>query len=491
VKRASSGGRERAAARPHTAKRSDATAASATLRAPMPTPTTRTKSDEFTSNSLILSACAKHGVEDVIAYVARSARPRATSLASALAACAKLTSHAPSPYASDVILALEIIFRDTTGALATFIAPDVVEPTRAQALVRALGRADVATPSNDDDLASWLRVVVDVNSNTRTHDMDERRRHRRRSERTSSKSSTGERASSTSTSTSTFASTYARCRKASALLDASARARKEFEMYDESQLKSRALDEGEGKALKSEWRRCASAFRAAKAECEAFVNASTSERWVREASCEMSRDVENDAKAIRSEVREFGTRATASAALACERWNRLLHRYAESVRDDESAEGKVKKKCLREFLKVYDVTGSEGCQKARDDVERASTLVELGERARAFLLDALQRDFLDDARECAAAQNDVHDKVDQTVDRALRSFEVRAEAAERDARLECTERLLVDASRAFRRAQLVVAEASFADDVASFDYSRSFALAQALVATESLEVLEL
>ena len=164
-----------------------------------------------------------------------------------------------------------------------------------------------------------------------------------------------------------------------------------------------------------------------------------------------------------------------------------MQTYARDMRDIEGELAMKMKKSLREFLRTYDVTGVDMSTKDIDDVERVRERIELGGRVREFLLNAINDWNADvDVDDTSDITTVVVEKVDGTVDRALKAFAVRAESNERDAHLDFTNHLLLEASWAFRRARLVVADAAFGEDVASFDHARSAAATNALLVGENL-----
>jgi hypothetical protein len=432
----------------------------------------------------------KHGVEVVIKFLSTSARARAVTLEACRCALERACD-ASATRANRVLLALEIAFRDFTGAMARYACPDVEDAGRRQLLERVVGvetsrddgasTSSVVLPGQDDTLASWLRATVASNGREGAGKDDEV------SKEEDDASSVGTSATSRDLDCGgradagpIFGELYARCQYANALLQASTRARTLFDDVDLVALKPGTSME----SARVEWRRCASAFRAAQCEGEAFLSAVRGQSWIRGASLELSRAPEDDRAAIDLTLTHMQKRATIGLTLALERWNRLVQTYARDMRDIEGELAMKMKKSLREFLRTYDVTGVDMSTKDIDDVERVRERIELGGRVREFLLNAIN-DWNADV--------DVHDittvvveKVDGTVDRALKAFAVRAESNERDAHLDFTNHLLLEASWAFRRARLVVADAAFGEDVASFDHARSAAATNALLVGENL-----
>ena len=432
----------------------------------------------------------KHGVEVVIKFLSTSARARAVTLDACRCALERACD-ASATRAKRVLLALEIAFRDFTGAMARYACPDVEDAGRRQLLKRVVGietsrdddasTSSVVLPGQDDTLASWLRATVASNGREGAGKDDE----------------VEDDASSVGTSATSrdldgggradagpiFGELYARCQYANALLQAAMRARALFDDVDVAALKPGTSME----SARVEWRRCASAFRAAQCEGEAFLSAMRGQSWIKGASLELSRAPEADRAAIELTLTHMRKRATIGLTLALERWNRLVQTYARDMRDNEGELAMKMKQSLREFLRTYDVTGVDMSTKDIDDVERIREHIELGGRVREFLLNAINEWHADfDIDDTSDITTFVVEKVDGTVDRALKAFAVRAESNERDAHLDFTNHLLLEASWAFRRARLVVADAAFGEDVASFDHARSAAATNALLVGENL-----
>ena len=442
------------------------------------------------SRSILARVAGKHGVEVVVKFLATGARARVVTLD----ACRRALDSACDASASRayrVRLALEIAFRDFTGAMAKYACPDVADAGRRRLLERVVGEscdsgetaARVVLPGQDDVLSTWLLATVAANGRERAEQDDEQ------SKEEEDTSSFGTSATSRDLDRGVragkhpiFGEMYAKCQCANALLHASTRARALFDDVDAT-----ALERGPSmESARVEWRRCASAFRAAQCEGEAFLSAVRGQSWMKGASLDMSSAPEDDRAAIELVLTNMRKRATIGLTLALERWNRLVQTYAQDMRDIDSDLAIRMKKSLRDFLRTYDVTGVDMSTREMDDVERVRVLIELGAKVRAFLLTAINAWNADDAD---VDNTCVVEKVDSTVDRALKAVTVRAESNERDAHLDFTNHLLLDASWAFRRARLIIADAAFGDDIQAFDDARSSAASNALLVGEKLSRL--
>ena len=400
----------------------------------------------------------------------------------------------------NVGLAVTIAMRDVGDALARFVAPESLEglkdeetPTRVETILGGSVRVDFDGETHSvrlsDRVEACRQCVAETSIRNDEEDTAERRGRRAgtatRAASSSTRSDTSGGASSGGVhggTCPTFASLYAQAWKANAYGEAVKIARRNFK----ADLAALTRDDGGFlSSIRTEWKRCAGAWRVVQAEAGVFLDARRERAFATGATLELAENREEDEKTIETAMLNVGKRAYIGAKLALEKWNSLAQRFAGEVRDLDDARAREAKKSFRDFLKTYDITGMDVAEpaalasRAEDYEEHIGRVLESGERVRLFLLNSLNA-CVDPPRE----QGEEPSSSSSSLDRSVKAFEVRSESMTRDVLLEVTTHLLSDDAAAFRRARLVVTSALLHPMVEAFDRKRSAEMEAALVDEE-------
>lgn len=403
----------------------------------------------------------------------------------------------------NVGLAVSIAMRDVGNALARYVAPESLEglkdeenvsvPTRVETILGGSVRVDFDGETHSvrlsDRVEACRRCVAETSIRNDEEDTAERRGRRAgtatRAASSSARSDTSGGASSGGVhggTCPTFASLYAQAWKANAYGEAVKIARRNFK----ADLAALTRDDGGFlSSIRTEWRRCAGAWRVVQAEAGVFLDARRERAFATGATLELAENREEDEKTIETATLNVGKRAYIGAKLALEKWNSLAQRFAGEVRDFDDARAREAKKSFRDFLKTYDITGMDVAEPAalashaEDYEEHIGRVLASGERVRLFLLNSLNA-CVDPPRE----QGEEPSSSSSSLDRSVKAFEVRSESMTRDVLLEVTTHLLSAAAAAFRRARLVVTSALLHQMVEAFDRKRSAEIEAALVDEE-------
>lgn len=287
----------------------------------------------------------------------------------------------------------------------------------------------------------------------------------------------------------TFASLYAQAWKANAYGEAVKIARRNFK----ADLAALTRDDGFLSSIRTEWRRCAGAWRVVQAEAGVFLDARRERAFANGAMLELAGNREEDEKTIETATLNVGKRAYIGAKLALEKWNSLAQRFAGEVRDLDDARAREAKKSFRDFLKTYDITGMDVAEpaalssRAEDYEEHIERVLASGERVRLFLLNSLNACVSSPSAASPPQEQGGESSSSSSLDRNVKAFEVRSESMTRDVLLEVTTHLLSDDAAAFRRARLVVTSALLHPIIEAFDRKRSAEMEAALVNEEEAE----
>lgn len=417
----------------------------------------------------------------------------------------------------NVGLAVSIAMRDVGDALARFVAPESLEVLK-DADVEETGGVPVPTPSCVETiLGGWVRVIfgdgepqsvrlsdrveacrrcVEETSMRNEEEDAVERRGRRTGTATRAASSSARSDTSGGASSGgihggkcpTFASLYAQAWKANAYGEAVKIARRNFK----ADLAALMRDDGFLSSIRTEWRRCAGAWRVVQAEAGVFLDARRERAFATGASLELAGNREEDEKTIETATLNVGKRAYIGAKLALEKWNSLAQRFAGEIRDLDDARAREAKKSFRDFLKTYDITGMDVAEpaalssRAEDYEEHIERVLASGERVRLFLLNSLNA-CVSSSASASPPQEQGGESSSSSLDRNVKAFEVRSESMTRDVLLEVTTHLLSDDAAAFRRARLVVTSALLHPIVEAFDRKRSAEMEAALVNEEEAE----
>lgn len=414
----------------------------------------------------------------------------------------------------NVGLAVAIAVRDVGDALARFVAPESLEglkdvdveetegvatpPSRVETIlggsVRVVFDGETHSVRLSDRVEACRRCVEETSSSRNEEEDAGERRGRRTGTATRAASSSARSDTSGGASSGgvhggtcpTFASLYAQAWKANAYGKAVKIARRNFK----ADLAALTRDDGGFlSSIRTEWRRCAGAWRVVQAEAGVFLDARRERAFATGATLELAENREEDEKTIETATLNVGKRAYIGAKLALEKWNSLAQRFAGEVRDLDDARAREAKKSFRDFLKTYDITGMDVAEpaalssRAEDYEEHIERVLASGERLRLFLLNSLNA-CVSTSLDPPRAQGE---ESSSSLDRSVKSFEVRSESMTRDVLLEVTTHLLSDDATAFRRARLVFTSALLHPIVEAFDRKRSAEMEAALVDEEAAE----
>lgn len=418
----------------------------------------------------------------------------------------------------NVGLAVSIAMRDVGDALARFVAPESLEGLK-DADVEETGGVPVPTPSCVETiLGGWVRVIfgdgetqsvrlndrveacrrcVEETSMRNEEDDAVERRGRRTGTATRAASSSARSDTSGGASSGgihggkcpTFASLYAQAWKANAYGEAVKIARRNFK----ADLAALTRDDGFLSSIRTEWRRCAGAWRVVQAEAGVFLDARRERAFANGAMLELAGNREEDEKTIETATLNVGKRAYIGAKLALEKWNSLAQKFAGEVRDLDDARAREAKKSFRDFLKTYDITGMDVAEpaalssRAEDYEEHIERVLASGDRVRLFLLNSLNACVSSPSAASPPQEQGGESSSSSSLDRNVKAFEVRSESMTRDVLLEVTTHLLSDDAAAFRRARLVVTSALLHPIIEAFDRKRSAEMEAALVNEEEAE----
>jgi hypothetical protein len=411
----------------------------------------------------------------------------------------------------EVGLAVAIAMRDVGDALARFIAPESLEgfkdadveemddvPTRGCVETILGGSACVFDRKTrsvrlGDRVEACRRCVEETLTSSSTRSEEDAERGRRAGTATRAASSSARSDTSGGASSGgvhggtcpTFAALYAQAWKANAYGEAVKIARRNFK----ADLAALTRDDGGFlSSIRTEWRRCAGAWRVVQAEAGVFLDARRERAFATGATLELAENREEDEKTIETATLNVGKRAYIGAKLALEKWNSLAQRFAGEVRDLDDVRANEAKKSFRDFLKTHDITGMDVAEPAalsshaEDYEEHIERVLASGERVRLFLLNSLNACV--SSASSSASSPPREQSSESSLDRNIKAFEVRSESMTRDVLLAVTTHLLSDNAAALRRARLLVTSALLHSAVEAFDRKRSAEMEAALVDEE-------